>query len=186
MIDKLTAARRQIECAIRLVAAMEDELAVHTLVMAAMGVLKDLSKDRPYYELGIKPELTAMGIERFNAIANFLKHADRDPNGVLEPFTYEENDWRVGFCLLLYRDLAGKFTPEMAAFHNWMVIRYPDHFMLAEDEDQEFERVYREGNKLIHDGPRDVKLILLKVLLDIYKSGTIRADIGYRRRPHHT
>ena len=33
----------------------------------------------------------------------------------------------------------------MAAFHNWMVIRHPDEFKIAEDEDKEFEQLYRQG-----------------------------------------
>jgi hypothetical protein len=53
-VDKFDAARRQIECAIRVVAAEEDELAIHTLVMAAYSILEDLSKGRRYYEDGIK------------------------------------------------------------------------------------------------------------------------------------
>ena len=46
MIDKVEAARRQVECAIRLVAAHDDELAVHTLAMAAFGILNDLAAAR--------------------------------------------------------------------------------------------------------------------------------------------
>jgi hypothetical protein len=49
-VDKFDAARRQIERAIRLVAAEEDKLAIHTLVMAPYSILEDLSKGRRYYE----------------------------------------------------------------------------------------------------------------------------------------
>ena len=83
---------RQIECAIKLVAAEEDELAIHTLVMAAYGILEDLSKGRPYYEVGIKPLLTKIGLKRFRATANFLKHADRDPHAVHTPEGLEHTD----------------------------------------------------------------------------------------------
>jgi hypothetical protein len=41
--------------------------------------------------------------------------------------------------------LKEKFTPEMAAFLNWMVIRHPDEFMLAEEEDKDFGELYRQG-----------------------------------------
>jgi hypothetical protein len=112
-VDKFDAARRQIECAIRLVAAEEDELAIR-------------------------------------ATANFLKHADRDSDAVLKPDGIEDIEWRIGWCVILYRDLKEKLTPEMAAFHNWMVIRHPDEFMLAEDEDKEFEELYRQGKALLH------------------------------------
>jgi hypothetical protein len=182
MLDKLEAVRRQIECAIRLVAAVEDEVAIHTLVMAAFGILRDLSKGRDYYELGVKPHLSTIGIRRLNKIANFLKHADRDPDAILGSFSQEENDWRIGFCIILYRDLAGKVTPTMAAFHSWMVIRHPEHFQLAEDEDKEFERLYREGNELIQKSDRDTKIVLLETLLQIFRNGLVPPDIGYRRK----
>lgn len=113
MIDKFDAARRQIECAIRLVAAEEDELAVHTLVMAAYGILKDLAKGNFFYEAGLKPHLTKIGKTRLHGVAAFLKHADHDSDGVLPPIDPPEIDWRIGFCLLLYRELKGKFTPTM-------------------------------------------------------------------------
>jgi hypothetical protein len=182
LIDKLTAARREIECAIRLVAATEDELAIHTLVMAAFGILRDLSAGRTYYERGVKPHLTAMGKRRLSQAANFLKHADRDPKAALKPFPHEENDWRIGFCLILYRDLAGAFTPAMAAFHAWMVIRHPDHFQLAEDEDKEIERAYREGNEIVQSDGRDIKIVLLQALLEVFNRGLLPASIGYKRK----
>jgi hypothetical protein len=117
-VDKFDAARRQIECAIRLVEAEEDELGIHTLVMAAYSILEDLSKGRRYYEEGIKTHLTKIGRKRFRATANFLKHADRDSDAVLKPDGIEDIEWRIGWCIILYRDLKEKFTPEMAAFHS--------------------------------------------------------------------
>jgi hypothetical protein len=90
--------------------------------MAAYGILKDLSKGRPYYEDGIKPVLTKGGQKWIHDTANFLKHADRDPDAVLHPNNLPDNESRIGFCIILYRDLKEKFTPPMAAFHNWMVI----------------------------------------------------------------
>jgi hypothetical protein len=177
-IDKLEAARRQIECAIRLVAAEEDELAIHTLVMATYGILEDLSKGCPYYEIGIN--LTKIGLKRFRETANFLKHADRDPRAVHTPEELAHTDSRIGFCITLYRDLKGTFTPTMAAFHSWMVIRHPDEFMLAEDEDKDFEELYRQGLTIVD---RSTSLIMLNTQLKLYKDGVIPPDIGFRRRP---
>jgi hypothetical protein len=178
-IDKFDAARRQIECAIRLVAAEEDELAIHTLVMAAYGILEDLSKGRPYYEIGIKPLLTKIGLKRFRATANFLKHADRDPHAVHTPDELVDRDSRIGFCIILYRDLKGTFTPAMAAFHNWMVIRHPDEFNIAEDDDKDFEENYRHGLTIID---RSTSLIMLNALLKLYKDGVL-LTLVFRRKP---
>jgi hypothetical protein len=179
-LDKLEAARRQLECAIRLVAAEDDELAIHTLVMAAYGILEDLSKGGPYYEIGVKPFLTEIGQKRFRATANFLKHADRDPRAVHTPEDLGMTDTRIGVCITLYRELKGTFTPAMAAFHNWMVVRHPDEFNIAEDEDKDVEELYRQGLTIID---RSTSLIMLNALLEVYKDGLIPPNIGFRRKP---
>ena len=179
-IDKLDAARRQIECAIRLVAAEEDGLAIHTLVMAAYGILEDLSEGSAYYGIGLKPLLTKIGHKRFRATANFLKHADRDPDAVLKPDGLAGIDERIGLCVILYRDLRKQFTPAMTAFHSWMVIRHPDEFNIAEDDDKYFEELYRQGLTIVD---RSTSLIMLNSLLKLYKDGVIPSDIGFRRRP---
>ena len=181
-VDKFDAARRQIECAIRLVAAEEDKLAIHTLVMAAYSILENLSKGRRYYEEGIKTHLTKIGRKRFRATANFLKHADRGSDAVLKPDGIEDIEWRIGWCIILYRDLKEKFTPEMAAFHNWMVLRHPDEFMLAEDEDKEFEELYRQGTALL-DLDRPALILTLNTYLKLYRDSIISTDVGFRRRP---
>src|SRR5205823_14350827 len=105
---------------------------------------------------GLKPELTKLGRARINRAANFLKHADRDPDDELVALSADENDWRIGFCIILYRDLVGAFTPTMAAFHAWMLLRHPDSFQLDEDEDPGFERVYRESLTTQREGGREV------------------------------
>jgi hypothetical protein len=46
----------------------------------------------------------------------------------------------------------------MAAFHNWMVIRHPDEFMLAEDEDRDFEELYRQGTAIL-DRPAAILML---------------------------
>jgi hypothetical protein len=146
MIDKSEAARRQIECAIRLIAAHEDELAVHTIAMAAFGILNDLTVARSLdYDVKFKPFFTKIGWSHLTNTANFLKHADRDPDAILASLDARENDWRIGFCILLYRALQGTFTTTMAAFHCWMIIRHPDQFQLAEDDDKEIEEAYRDS-----------------------------------------
>src|SRR5271166_3175229 len=68
---------------------------------------------RPYYDGGLKPYLTEIGRDRLRGTANFLKHADRDPDARLSPPSPGDIDWRIGFCILLYRDLTGGFTLTM-------------------------------------------------------------------------
>jgi hypothetical protein len=184
MIDKNEAARRQIECAIRLVAAREDDLAIHTLAMAAFGILNDLAVARNVdYDLMFKPFFTAIGWSHLTNTANFLKHANRDPDAILASLDPGENDWRIGFCLLLYRSVRGRLTPTMAAFHNWMVIRHPDEFQLAEDGDKDFEEAYRHSIHALKESGRDVEIFLLDALIETYQKGIISADTSLKRRP---
>jgi hypothetical protein len=144
MTDKLDAACKQLDCAIRLVAAHEDQFAVHTLVMAAFGILNDLGRGRlDEYQLLYKSYFTRIGWARLTGTANYLKHADRDPNAMLDSLDPRENDWRIGVCLLLYRSLRGTLSTTMAAFHVWMVVLHPDEFRLAEDADNDFEQSER-------------------------------------------
>jgi len=183
MIDKTDAARRQLECAIRLTAAHEDELAVHSLVMASFGILNDLAAARHLdYDVKFKPFFTKIGWSHLTNTANFLKHADRDPDAILASLHQEENDWRIGFCILLYRSLQGTQTATMAAFHCWMVVRHPDEFQLAEDDDKDLEDAYRDSVSFLKEQGRDSEKILLNVLIDFYKRGIVSPDTGFSRR----
>ena len=181
MIDKREAACRQIECAIRLVASPEDEFAVHTLAMAAFGILKDLAAAYdPDYEVKFKPFFTRIGWSRLTKTSNFLKHANKDSLGVFDSFDPRENDWAIGFSLLLYRSVQGNLTPTMAAFHCWMVIRHPDEFQIAEDADKDFEQLYRNSIRTLSG--RDVETFLLNSLIDAYQKGIIPPETGFLRR----
>jgi hypothetical protein len=126
--------------------------------------------------------LTKIGESRLRDTAAFLKHADRDPERILKPFDPRENDWRISFCLLLYRSLKGAFTPPMAAFHCWMIMRHPDHFMLAEDDDSEFERGYREAVEFLRKEGRAADTVFLTCLLRVFQDGLIPTDTGFARR----
>jgi hypothetical protein len=184
MTDKLHAASRQLDCAIRLVAAHEDELAIHTLLMATFGILNDLASTQiENYELTYKPIFTAIGWARLTETANFLKHADRDPDAILASFDPRNNDWRIGFCLLLYRSLKGTLSATMAAFHTWMIVRHPDDFQLAEDADADFEQAYRHSVCVLKSAGRDVEMILLNGLIETYRKGIISVNAGFARRP---
>jgi len=182
VISKLDAARRQLEAAIRLVAAIDDDLAIHTLTMAAHGILEPLIRGQDFYKLGLKPHLDSIGKPHIWDKANFLKHADRDPDGLLASFDPTDNDWRIGFCLLIYRVLSGELTPLMAAFHFWMIVRHPDQFSLEEEDDPAFEEAYREAIAFQRSQGRPADVVLLGVLIEQFKQGEIPLNADLRRR----
>jgi hypothetical protein len=65
----------------------------------------------------------------------------------------------------------------MAAFHNWMVIRHPDEFRLAEDDDKAFEEAYRHSIRVLNG--QDVEMFLLNALIETYQKGIISPNIGF-------
>jgi hypothetical protein len=132
-VTKLEAARRQIDEAIRLLFEGRDSVAVHTLAIAALHVLKDLSERRKG-QSGFLDNIKAMirpGMEKrfwngINRAANFFKHADRDPGDVLQGVADEANDYTLLLNCYLYRDLTSTMTVEMKSFDAWFTVCYPD------------------------------------------------------------
>lgn len=86
-ISKYEAAKRQLETAIDLFFEDGDALSAHTLAFAAFKVLLNLYLHRGNDDFGKQVDkLIAEGVgwQRFSETANFLKHADRDPDAFLE------------------------------------------------------------------------------------------------------
>ncbi len=102
IVDKLEAARRQLETAIRLYFQSDDEVSIHTLAAAAYTVLRDINERRGG-GLMLKDLRKLLGddlarvFKRYiNSPDNFLKHADKDPDHVteLDPRWTEVLLWR--------------------------------------------------------------------------------------------
>lgn len=104
-ISKLDAAKRQLDAAIRMLFLGEDIIAVHTVAAAAGNILKDISiakhPDKSWH-------LQAMQVNKLerrqymqimNAAANFLKHADRDPDGAWD-FSPSETEVTLFWAVL--------------------------------------------------------------------------------------
>ena len=128
-VTKNEAARRQIDAAILMLFRNDDPLAVHTVAMAGFQILRDLAKRR-----GLKHTLDSMirpGREKefwgeFNNPANFLKHADRDPNGVLSPISDDTNDKLLVIACTYYELLGNVWTLEMGVLMSWYMSLHPN------------------------------------------------------------
>ncbi len=88
-ISKLNAARRQLDVAIKLWFADEDEVSVHTLAAAAHQIIHDINQKKGGRELlfdsiVIKDEYRSEFIAFIKRDMNFFKHADQDPEGITE------------------------------------------------------------------------------------------------------
>jgi hypothetical protein len=103
-IDKLQAAKGQLREAIRLWFNEGDPVAVHCLVCSAHQIIHDLNskqrwRDLLYDSLVIKDEFRKEWIRLIKNPYNFLKHADRDPDGIVNLDT-ELTEFFIIFSLL--------------------------------------------------------------------------------------
>jgi hypothetical protein len=110
-IDKFEAAQRQLDCAIRLWFVDEDSIAIHTLAYAACCILHDLFDSQKREVLG-KFEVS----QKFGEVPNFLKHADRDPEHVLNAHSRLSVNLTVAFAIRLWEEHGREKTTYMIAF----------------------------------------------------------------------
>jgi hypothetical protein len=123
-VSKLDGARRQIEMAIKLYFDYGDPVPIHTLTAAAYSVLRDVNEKRGG-ELMLKdawrfldtPE--AREFKRYiNQPENFLKHADKDPEGT---FTLDTRWTQAMLCEASHKHcgLTGESPPLLVLFLIW-------------------------------------------------------------------
>jgi hypothetical protein len=169
-ISKIEAAQHQLDCAIRLYIADDDTLSVHTLSRAAFRLLYDIypTLRNDGFSQDIGKLIEQFGWSDFNEAANFLKHADCDPDG---SYDRHEGDTQmgIGFAIVLYRRLTGRYSPEMRAFDLWIKVSNPDKFKLPPDPDPDFEQAYREAVELLKDSPKPKRLVLPQALLQYFR-----------------
>lgn len=89
-VSKLEAGKRQLDCAIGLWFREGDDVSIHTLAAAAYEIIhaiaqkRGIKRDLLYDSYNIKDDYRKEFIGLARKPANFLKHADRDPDGILE------------------------------------------------------------------------------------------------------
>jgi hypothetical protein len=94
-VSKLSAARRQLDCAIELWFLDKDEVCIQTLVAAAYQIIHDINqkkcggRDLLYDSVVIKDEYRSKWVAILKRPVNFFKHANNDPDDIIEfsPFT---------------------------------------------------------------------------------------------------
>lgn len=133
MVSKLDAAKRQLETSIHLYFSYGDPVSVHTLAAAAYNVIHDLNEKRggekmlkDMWQL-LDTEDAALFRKHINEAENFLKHADRDPDGLLEL----SPQWTEVLLLdasMRYCVLTDEQPAALQLFINWFVVRHPNVF----------------------------------------------------------
>ena len=170
-IDKLGAATRQIELAIRLLFQNEDPIGIHTLAAAGFRILRDIGKAKnseihQYLAAVIKPEMQGEFWKVFSRAANFFKHANSDPDAILEDVQEEVNDVLILFACLLYRDIESNWTPQMVAFVAWYIVIHPGVLDYLQDDPVLRQIVQNEEMSMIRGKSRDEQLSEGKMVLE--------------------
>jgi hypothetical protein len=131
-ISKLKAVRRQVETAIRIYFVNGDPVSVHALAAASLQILVDLDKKGPqtgtFWDLlktQVKPEYVSEIINLFTEAENFLKHADRDSDKILE-FPLAMPELFLWECVAKYPELTGETPLLMRAYRIWFTIHHSD------------------------------------------------------------
>jgi len=131
-VNKLEAARRQIDKAIRMLFDRDDPVPIHTLASAGFTILKDLSEKsvrngfHTQFQSCIRPGKEREFWGKFNTFANFLKHAERDPESISDNIEDEVNDSLLFLTSIYYQDLGNQLTLEMLVMVCWYTAIHPD------------------------------------------------------------
>lgn len=138
-ISKLDAAYRQTETAIKLYFDTGDPASIHTLAGAASLVLKDLSSksgQKTFIERSVGRDLFKLLTPVMRTPQNFLKHADKDPDSVLQ-LSPGAAELLLLDCVTTYSGLTGEEPPIFLAFAVWLGLnnpefysRLPEHFAM--------------------------------------------------------
>jgi hypothetical protein len=135
-LSKLDCVRRQLEMAIELYFMERDPVSIHTLAGAVYQLLIDINKHRGGKPLLVELEslkgVIVPGREKevlrlMSEAENFFKHADRDPEGVID-FSPESNESVLWESSMKYGELTGEKTAPMTAMNVWFQLRHPDIF----------------------------------------------------------
>jgi hypothetical protein len=170
-ISKLEAARRQLDCAIRLYFNEDDMSSVITLSRAAFRLLWDIYPQSMSdgFEQPFSKIIETLGWSQFNKIANFLKHADKDPDAQMEPDEIHAKTG-IGLAVILYgRVTNGALSPEMKAWETIMTLEQPDIWDSHPDSSHEAYHDFRRGVEKYGHATREERLTLGRGFLRGFK-----------------
>jgi hypothetical protein len=146
-LSKLDCARRQLEMAIELYFMERDPVSIHTLAGAVYQLLADINRHRGgkplFSEVEALKGVVVPGKEKevaqlFKKAENFFKHADRDPEGVID-FSPEINEMLLWETSAKYYELTSETTPPMGAIKIWFAARHSNLFTEGAFKEERFK-----------------------------------------------
>ena len=131
-ITKLDAARSQIDTAIELWFGDRDFASIHTLAYAGLGLLSDIGKPLGDLAMVYDPSRFREGmfkewLQVVTKSRDFFKHADRDPEGVLE-IKPKTNEHLLADCVDTCLRVTGEQTTIMRVFWSYFTLHNTQYF----------------------------------------------------------
>lgn len=165
LIDKTAIARRQISEAIRLFFNERDPVVIHTIVASAHQVLVDVGGNKGGVKTVLKNPDTVKAdelrqyLKTINYPFNFFRHADRDPEkliniGPLKELTGEF----IMDAVLMLQQITGNLPVEAKVFWMWFVSKHPEGFDNLPDDSE--IRKMQQQNLSKWDFPTISKLLI--------------------------
>ncbi len=169
-ISKIDAARRQILTAIRLYFNHDDIVSIHTLAAAAFKITQNICDSSDELPESITSWIDDLIIQdykktffkKFHETANFLKHADHDPNTTHE-FAPQETENLLFIAIHQYHLLTGEYSPEIRLFSTWYRMQHPESFKTPQE-------VLTLGEDLFRHDRNEFWRQLLPLLKEQYES----------------
>lgn len=140
-INKIDAARRQIETAITLFFYERDIVSIHTLASAAYTIIFDVAKkngssvttSRDIELASVKEEYKKFYIKKMKEAENFFKHADNDLHGVLS-FNPSQTEFVLWDAVLDYHTIAGEMPPIFRVYYLWFTVTHHELFNFSDEK----------------------------------------------------
>lgn len=142
--SKQDVARSQVNAAILLLSNSKNYVSANTLAWASNDLLRGIAKHRGILtfqeelEERIKAEFVEEWRRLLRAAYTFSKHADRDPDGLLEELQPEAVCYAILGSAINYTRIFETKTIQMVVFQTWMFARNPE---ISADE---FKQAARE------------------------------------------
>jgi hypothetical protein len=131
-VPKLNAARRQLDTAIEMWFTDKDVVSTHTLAAAAHQIIYDINKreragDLLFDSIVVREEYRKEFIDRLKRDMNFFKHADKDPDAVIE-FVPITTVLYIIYSLAGLSKLGKNNNDIEQLFMLWLAIHHPSWF----------------------------------------------------------
>jgi hypothetical protein len=155
MITKIEAAKRQLEVAIKLHFEGVDRLSCYALAVASREITdalfekrrnvifqRDLARlgelrfsFREEIDLIVKPEHIKEVRILHRKLQNFLKHADKDHDKVIDEVDAKNVAIAIMTAVRNYSLIDMTWTPAMSIFFTWYAVTYPNHVKSGGDDE---------------------------------------------------